>query len=199
MRKWLVFGVVLLAAGCGQAPAGNSQGDKTEKQPAAEAQFKGKTVSQWAQRLRDKDTATRTEAAEALKAIGPGAKSAVGELKLALKERAWELLLTHLGVNANRKFTFVGNTISGSAPPRKLTKDEIIADLRRQLEEKRQELANHRRQLDALGSDPCLRALVLALDAIDPREVEAMVGGPAVQSQKTFNKVSDKIGSTTGK
>jgi hypothetical protein len=196
MRKLLVFGAVLVVVGCGQAPAGNPQTDKAEKAPAAEARYKGRTVSQWARQLRDKDAATRTEAAEALKAIGPDAKSAVGEIKLALKERAWELLITHLGTSANATFATVGTTIGGTAPPREPTKDEIIADLRRQLEQKQREIDRHRRQMDAIGNDPCLRALALALVAIDPREIEAMAPG-AVQSQKTFNKVSDKIGSTS--
>jgi hypothetical protein len=200
MRKWLVFGVVLLVVGCGQSSAVIPTVDKDATTPAAEAKFKGKTVSQWARGLSDKDAATRTEAAEALKAIGPDAKSAVGELKQALKHRCMELLISHLGFSSNRTFTYVSNTIAstGGGMP---SKDDVIADLRRQLENKNRQIADHHKQQDDLANDPCLKALVNALVTIDRRELEALAPAPEVQARKTFTnvKLNTAVGSSSGK
>src|SRR4051794_22720769 len=98
-----------------------------------EGQDKAKTVTVWAQQLHHKDVAKRTEAAKAPEALGPQAKAAVPDLKSALKERAWELLLVFAqGKEANPNFTPPNPTIGGG-PPRQPTKDEIIAELRREL------------------------------------------------------------------
>src|SRR4051794_27733250 len=105
-------------------------GDRVEGQDSA------KTVSVWAQQLHHKDVAKRTEAAKALEALGPKAKAAVPDLKSALKERAWELLVTG-GRNANPNFTIPVNPTIGGGPARQPTKDEIIADLRRELAQSR--------------------------------------------------------------
>jgi hypothetical protein len=190
------------ALGCGRIAAAPQADEKVTNSATAqeagsksEAQFKGKGVSFWARQLADKDLPTRIEAANALKAIGPEAKAAVPHLKTALKERAWELLVTHGGRTANRTFTAVGTAIAGTTP-RQPTKDEIIARLRRELEEKQRDIAALERQQQEIVNDPSLNALVTALLAIDRRELEAMVPGEAIQSTRTFNKVSDKIGST---
>jgi hypothetical protein len=195
-----VFCVALLAVGCGKTTAGPANGQPGSQAAGgqSEPKFKGKAVSVWAQQLSDKDVTTRVEAANALKALGAEAKAAVPSLKVALKERAWELLIAQGGRNVNRTFTAVGTRI-GSTTPRQPTKDEIITNLRRELEEKKRDIAALEKQQEEMFNDACLNALVTALLAIDQRELQAMVPGAAVQSTKTFGAVSDKIGSTKPK
>jgi hypothetical protein len=195
----LCVATLTLGFGCSAAePRADKKGPNSsaaqESAGKSEAQFKGKGVSFWARQLADKDLPTRIEAAKALKAIGPEAKAAVPHLKAALKERAWELLVTHGGRSANRTFTTVGTALAGTAP-RQPTKDEIIAKLRRELEEKQRDIAALEKQQQEMVNDPALNALVTALLAIDRRELEAMVPREASPSTKTFNKVSEKIGS----
>jgi hypothetical protein len=182
--------VAVFAISCGSTGA-DGPGKDT---PKAEVTYKGKTVSAWARQLHDKDVPTRVAAAEALKAIGPAAKSAVPDLKAALKERAWELLVVYGGRHSNSVFKSVGNTI-GDTKPRQPTKDEIIAELRSELEMKKRDLAQLEKQFDVVANDQCLRALLEAMIAIDPRELETMVPEAAHKAEKTFKEVSKTIGS----
>jgi HEAT repeat protein len=46
-------------------------------------------VSQWAALAKDKDPGTRSEAAQALREIGPGAKAAVPALTELLNDKDW--------------------------------------------------------------------------------------------------------------
>jgi hypothetical protein len=188
MRLLALFCVTFMVVGCGKTAAD----DKTPKssitsgQDASEPQAKGKPIGTWAQQLRDKDVSKRIEAAQVLKGVGPQAKAAIPDLKLALKERAWELLIEYIGKSPNGSFTPVSGKLGGGAP-QSPTKDEIIADLRRDLELKKKELAEAYKRVDDLGNDPCLAALMLALDAIDRREmVEMIPNATVVGPTKTF-------------
>jgi hypothetical protein len=196
MRLLTLFCVTVLAAGCARmvnddkAPKTNTSGqDQSDGNP--ETQVKGKPVSAWSQKLRDKDISTRIEAAQVLKSLGPQAKAAVGDLKLAIKERAWELLLENLGKHTDSQFTVVSGKLGGSAPQTP-TKDEIIADLRRELEQKKKEIAKVHKQMDDMGNDACLQSLILALDAIDRQEMEAMIPHGPPSRTKTFRSAPPK-------
>jgi hypothetical protein len=205
MRLLALFCVTALAAGCGKMAA-DDKAPKTTAHPQKDqpvsrmadddsSHFKGKPVSAWVRQLRDRDVAARIEAAQVLKGLGPQAQAAVGDLKLAIKDRAWELLV-EVCKNGNPTFTPVSSVIGRPHIP---TKDEIIADLSRELEQKKKEIAAARKQIDDMGNDACLQALVLALDAIDRREMEAMIlTGPPAKS-KTFTKVGSTTSSTVRK
>jgi hypothetical protein len=209
MRRLTVFCVTVLALGCGgtasDGPADEKNSKAANAQPAsqqsgnnAEARFKDKPVSVWARQLQDRDVTTRIEAAKALQALGPQARAAVPDLKTALKERTWELLATHVPRDANRVFTTVSGLIAatGGGVP---SKDQIIADLRRQLDEKNRELVTLQKKQHELTHDPCLRALGFALLAVDRQELEAMFPPPDERpATRTFSKVGGTIGSTNG-
>jgi hypothetical protein len=212
MRRLAVICVTVLAVGC-SGSASNGPADEKSKtteaparaQPAsqesgdkAEARFKGKPVSVWVRQLQDRDVATRADAARALEALGAQARAAVPDLKTAMKERAWELLTAYYNRDADRVFTVVGGLIGGTGGGVP-SKDAIIADLRSQLEQKKRELADLHKKEQEFGNDPCLRALGLALLAIDRREMEAMFPAPVVPARKTFTTVSGTIGSTSPK
>jgi hypothetical protein len=195
MRLLAVFCVTALAAGCGKMAAADKAPKSTDSPPKDQpvsrmaddnaTHFKGKPVSAWARQLRDKDVPARIEAAQVLKGLGPQAKATVGDLKLAIKERAWELLV-EVSLTGNPNFSPVSSVIGRPHTP---TKDEIIAELSRELEQTKKEIAAARKQMDDMGNDACLQALVLALDAIDRREMLAMIlTGPPAKS-KTFAKV----------
>ena len=205
MRLLAVLCVTVLASGCSKmaaddaAPKTAAPSDKD--QPASRVaddnatHVKGKPVSAWARQLHDKDLAARIEAAQVLKGLGPQAKAAVPDLKLAIKERAWELLL-EVCTGGNSTFTPVSSVV---ARPHSPTKDEIIADLRRELEQKKKEIAEAHKRMDDMGNDACLVAVMLALDAVDRHEMVAMIPtGPPARS-KSFTKVGSTNNGTARK
>jgi hypothetical protein len=204
MRLLAVFCVSVLAAGCGKMAADNGAQKTTapseRDQPASRVAednatlFKGKSVSAWTRQLRDKDIAARVEAAQVLKGLGPQAKAAIADLKFAIKERAWELLV-EVGKNGNATFAPVSSVLRPQNP----TKDQIIAELRRELEQKKKEIADAHKQIDDMGNDACLQALILALDAIDRQEMLAMIPTGPPGKSKTSTFTSSTTNGTAGK
>jgi hypothetical protein len=192
--------LVLLAAlaGCGQAnqpaPGDNANGSPEGPKGKNEAQVKGKPTSYWIAQLRDKDPKTRIEAAEALQQIGGDGKEAVPELKIALKERVWEIFVDGTAANAENTFRIVGTTVGSPSP--NSDKDEQIAQLQRQVKAKEEEIQRLRQQDERFAQDECLMGLFHALERIDPVELDRM--GPdksstARRAQNTFQKVGDQI------
>jgi hypothetical protein len=207
LKKLTLLLVLTALTGCGQAnqsPPGASANSspKAEESRKNEAQAKGKPTSYWIAQLRDKDPKTRAEAAEALQQIGGDGKEAVPELKVALKERVWEIFVSGAETNAENTFRTVGTKVKG--PEAKPDKDEQIEQLQRQAKLKDEEIqrlhAELRQKDERFSQDACLLALVHALEKIDPAELERMTANAASAGERakaTFQKVADQIGSSS--